>query len=156
MKSDKGKSLSIDPAKHAASVHGILGCTDCHATIKEYPHPARIPKIQCSTCHAHEASHVPNSVHAAVDVTCISCHGDPHEVAAAAQTAPAKCAECHADEVKEFRQSIHGQAAAAGDSDAPNCMSCHGSVHEIQASNDGASREPTPFATRGSSWPRQS
>ena len=140
MKSDKGKSLSIDPARHAASVHGILGCTDCHATIKEYPHPAKVPKVQCSTCHADEASHVPNSVHGAVDVTCLSCHGDPHEVAAAAQTAPAKCAQCHADEVKEFRQSIHGQAAAAGDPDAPNCMSCHGSVHEIQASSEGASR----------------
>lgn len=140
MKSDKGKSLSIDPAKHAASVHGILGCTDCHATIKEYPHPAKIPKVQCSTCHADEASHVPNSIHGAVDVTCLSCHGDPHEVAAAARTVPAKCAQCHADEVKEFRQSIHGQAAAAGDPDAPNCMSCHGSVHEIQASSEGASR----------------
>jgi formate dehydrogenase gamma subunit len=140
MKSDKGKSLSIDPARHAASVHGILGCTDCHATIKEYPHPAKIPKVQCSTCHADEASHVPNSVHGALDVTCLSCHGDPHEVAAAAQTAPAKCAQCHADEVKEFRQSIHGQAAAAGDPDAPNCVSCHGSVHEIEASSDGASR----------------
>ncbi len=140
MKSDKGKNLSIDPARHAASVHGILGCTDCHATIKEYPHPAKIPKVQCSTCHADEASHMPNSVHGAVDVTCLSCHGDPHEVAAAAQIAPAKCAQCHADEVKEFRQSIHGQAAAAGDPDAPNCMSCHGSVHEIQASSEGASR----------------
>ena len=140
MKSDKGKSLSIDPARHAASVHGILGCTDCHAAIKEYPHPAKIRKVQCSTCHADEASHVPNSIHGAVDVTCLSCHGDPHEVAAAAQTAPAKCAQCHADEVKEFRQSIHGQAAAAGDPDAPNCVSCHGSVHEIQASSDGASR----------------
>jgi formate dehydrogenase gamma subunit len=140
MKSDKGKSLSIDPARHAASVHGILGCTDCHTAIKEYPHPAKIPKVQCSTCHADEASHVPNSVHGAVDVTCLSCHGDPHEVAAAARTAPAKCAQCHADEVKEFRQSIHGQAATAGDPDAPNCMSCHGSVHEIQASSDGASR----------------
>jgi hypothetical protein len=30
MTSDKGKSISIDPGKHAASVHGTLGCTDCH------------------------------------------------------------------------------------------------------------------------------
>ena len=82
----------------------------------------------------------PNSVHGALgDGACQSCHGDPHEVAAAAQTAPAKCAQCHADEVKEFRQSIHGQAAAAGDPDAPNCVSCHGPVHQIQASSDAAS-----------------
>jgi formate dehydrogenase gamma subunit len=83
---------------------------------------------------------VANSMHAALgDGACQSCHGDPHEVAPAAQTAPAKCAQCHADEVKAFRQSIHGQAAATGDPDGPHCGSCHGPVHQIQASSDGAS-----------------
>ncbi|MGA8149890.1 MAG: cytochrome b/b6 domain-containing protein [Terriglobales bacterium] len=135
-----GKSISIDPARHAASVHGIFACTDCHSTIKEYPHPDKVAKVQCSTCHAEEASHVGSSIHSALgDEACQSCHGNPHEVAAAAQTAPAKCAQCHADEVKEFRQSIHGQAAAKGDPDAPNCMSCHGPVHQIQLSTDNAS-----------------
>jgi formate dehydrogenase gamma subunit len=138
--SGSGKSISIDPAKHAASVHGMLGCTDCHTTIKNYPHPAKVAKVRCATCHADEASRVPNSAHSALgDGACQSCHGDHHEVAAAAQLAPAKCAQCHADEVKEFRQSIHGQAAAAGDPDAPNCMSCHGPVHQIQASSDAGS-----------------
>lgn len=147
MTSDKGKSISIDPAKHAASVHGILGCTDCHTAIKDYPHPTKVAKVKCATCHADEATHVPNSVHGTLgDAACLSCHGDlhgnlrgdPHEVATAAQLAPAKCAHCHADEVKEFRQSIHGQAAAS-DPDAPNCMSCHGTVHQIQSSSDAAS-----------------
>jgi hypothetical protein len=45
MTSDKGKSISIDPAKHAASVHGTLGCTDCHTVIKDYPHPAKVAKV---------------------------------------------------------------------------------------------------------------
>ncbi|MFZ1931401.1 MAG: hypothetical protein WAU50_19835, partial [Candidatus Sulfotelmatobacter sp.] len=63
MTSEKGKSISIDPAKHAASVHGILGCKDCHSTINDYPHPVKVVKVECSTCHADEASHVPNSVH---------------------------------------------------------------------------------------------
>jgi cytochrome b subunit of formate dehydrogenase len=140
MTSGSGKSISVDPAKHAASVHGILGCKDCHATIKDYPHPAKVVKVQCSTCHADEASHVPNSVHSSLgEGACLSCHGDPHEVQTAAQLAPAKCAQCHADEVKEFRQSVHGKAAAAGDPDAPNCVSCHGAIHQIQASSDVAS-----------------
>lgn len=126
-----GKSISIEPAKHAASVHGILGCSDCHATIKEFPHPNKVAKVRCSTCHSDEASHVANSIHGALgEAACQSCHGDPHEVAAAAQAAPAKCAQCHADEVKEFRKSIHGQAAA-GDLDAPSCMSCHGSCIKL-------------------------
>lgn len=140
MKSESGKSISIDAAKHAASVHGMLGCTDCHTTITDFPHPAKRRKVQCATCHADEALRAAASIHGAVDVTCQSCHGDHHEVAAAAQTAPARCATCHADEVKELRQSIHGQAAAKGDADAPNCMSCHGPVHQIQTSTEAVSR----------------
>ena len=137
MTASTGKSISIDPAKHAASVHGTLGCTDCHSNIKDFPHPAKVAKVQCLSCHSDEASHVAGSIHAALgEEACQSCHGDPHEVAVAAQTAPAKCAQCHADEVKEFRSSIHGQAAAAGDPDAPNCMSCHGAVHQIQSSSE--------------------
>ena len=140
MTSSTGKSISIDPAKHAASVHGTLGCIDCHTTIKDFPHPDKVQKVQCSTCHTDEASHVAGSIHSALgDVACQSCHGDPHEVSAAAQTAPAKCAQCHADEVKDFRKSVHGQAAAAGDPDAPSCGSCHGSVHQVQVSSDAAS-----------------
>jgi formate dehydrogenase gamma subunit len=140
MTSGSGKSISIDPGKHAASVHGVLGCTDCHSTIKDYPHPAKVAQVKCATCHADEASHVPNSVHSALgDDACQSCHGNHHEVAEAAKIAPAKCAQCHADEVKEFRQSIHGQAAAAGDPDAPKCMSCHGPIHQIQTASDATS-----------------
>ena len=66
MTSGSGKSISIDPAKHAASVHGILGCTDCHTTIKDFPHPDKVVKVQCSTCHAEEASHVAGSIHGAL------------------------------------------------------------------------------------------
>jgi len=140
MTSGEGKSISIDPARHAASVHGILGCVDCHTTIKEYPHPAKVARVKCATCHADEASHVPRSVHGALgNGACQSCHGNHHEVPSAAQLEPAKCAQCHADEVKEFRLSIHGQAAAAGDPDAPNCVSCHGPAHQIQTSSDAAS-----------------
>jgi formate dehydrogenase gamma subunit len=137
MTAASGKSISLDPAKHAASMHGSLSCRDCHTAIKEFPHPAKIAKIKCSTCHADEASHVPTSVHGALgDGACQSCHGNEHEVTATAQIAPAKCAQCHADAVKEFRQSIHGKAAALGDPDAPNCVSCHGPVHQIQTSSD--------------------
>src|SRR5450755_3598374 len=63
MTSGSGKTISIDPARHSASVHGILGCVDCHSTIKDYPHPAKEEKVLCATCHADEAGHVPGSVH---------------------------------------------------------------------------------------------
>ena len=140
MTSASGKSISIDPDKHAASVRGALACNACHTTIKDFPHPDKVAKVRCSTCHSDEASHMSSSIHSAPgDGACQSCHGDPHEVAVAAQIAPLKCALCHSDEVKEFRQSIHGQAAAKGDPDAPQCVSCHGPVHQIQSSSDAAS-----------------
>ena len=135
LKSEKGKDLSIDSAKHAASTHAILACKDCHTAIKDYPHPARLPKVQCATCHADPAAAVPKSIHAALGAqACESCHGNVHEVTTVARIVPAKCAECHAQEVKEFTESAHGQAAKAGDPDAPSCASCHGVVHEIRAS----------------------
>jgi len=139
MTAASGKSISIDPGKHAASVHGTLSCQDCHTAIKDYPHPAKVAKLKCATCHADEAERVPTSVHSALgEGACQSCHGNEHEVTASAQMAPAKCAQCHADEVKEFKQSIHGQAAATGDPDAPNCVSCHGPVHQIRTSSDAS------------------
>ncbi len=140
MKSEAGKEIYIDPGKHAASAHGILGCKDCHTSIKEFPHPAKIAKVKCSTCHAEESSDLPKSVHAALgEAACSSCHGNVHEVAPAAKIAPAKCAECHAQEAKEFHESIHGQAEKSGDPDAPGCSSCHGPVHRIPAYGDAAS-----------------
>ncbi len=41
MKSDKGKDIYINPAKHALSAHAILGCQDCHSAIKDFPHPGQ-------------------------------------------------------------------------------------------------------------------
>src|SRR5208282_4117720 len=49
MKSDKGKDIYVNPAKHAASAHAVLGCTDCHTSIKDFPHPAKIAKVECAT-----------------------------------------------------------------------------------------------------------
>jgi cytochrome b subunit of formate dehydrogenase len=140
LKSEKGQKLSIDPAKHAASAHGILSCRDCHTTIKDYPHPASVPQVKCSTCHADAAAGVPKSIHGRLGAqACASCHGDVHELNAAASLMPQKCAECHAQAVKEFAGSPHGQAARAGDRDAPSCASCHGPVHQIRSADKGDS-----------------
>jgi formate dehydrogenase gamma subunit len=137
MKSDKGKDISINPAKHAASAHAVLACTDCHTSIKDFPHPAKIAQVECSTCHADEAKAFATSVHSLLgDTACASCHGNVHELVTTEKLAPAKCTECHAQEVKEFGDSIHGQAAAKGDPDAPKCESCHGSIHGVKAASD--------------------
>jgi formate dehydrogenase gamma subunit len=140
MKSEKGADISIRPEKHAASVHGILGCLDCHTKIKDFPHPTKVSKVQCAACHADQAADAAKSIHAVLgEAACASCHGNVHEIAAPAKVQPGKCAECHAGEWKEFAQSIHGRAAKAGDPDAPTCTSCHGPVHQIQASSEATS-----------------
>ena len=137
MKSDKGKSIYVDPAKHAASAHAVLGCTDCHTSIKDFPHPAKIVKVQCATCHEDEVKAYAGSVHAILGETaCSTCHGSVHELTTAATLLPGKCTECHADEVKTLAESIHGQAGKRGDADAPNCESCHGSMHAIKAASE--------------------
>jgi formate dehydrogenase gamma subunit len=137
MKSAAGKNITIDPARHAASAHSVLGCKDCHTTIKEFPHPAKIAKVQCATCHADEAKVFPTSVHSMLgESACASCHGNVHELTTADKLIPAKCTECHADEVKALASSIHGQAAKNGDPDAPKCVSCHGPIHAVKVSSE--------------------
>jgi hypothetical protein len=141
MKSEKGKSISIRPDKHASSIHGALGCTDCHATIKDFPHAAKVAKVKCETCHRAEVADAAKSIHAVLgEDPCTSCHGNVHEVTAAARLQPGKCAECHASEVNDLAESIHGHAAKAGDPDAPTCVSCHGAVHKIEASSKESSK----------------
>jgi formate dehydrogenase gamma subunit len=140
MKSDKGKDIYVNPSKHASSAHAILGCKGCHTSIKEFPHPAKVAKVQCATCHADEAKAFTTSAHAALgESACASCHGSVHELTTAETLQPAKCAECHAQEVKEFAESIHGQAAKNGDHDAPKCVSCHGAIHDVKAASEADS-----------------
>src|ERR1700739_1364863 len=140
MKSDKGKDIYVNPAKHAASAHGILGCQDCHTDIKDFPHPAKVAKVLCATCHDSEAKSFVTSAHSLLgDSACASCHGSVHELTTAEKLAPVKCTECHPDEVKQFANSIHGQAAKNGDRDAPKCVSCHGAIHEVKASSEADS-----------------
>ncbi len=137
MKSDKGKNIAVDPAKHAAGAHGILGCTDCHSDIKDFPHPTRVARVQCKTCHEEVVKSFNTSVHSLLgDSACSTCHGSAHDLGSPAKLMPKKCAECHAQEIGEFASSIHGAAATSGDPDAPSCSSCHGSIHEIKAASE--------------------
>jgi len=140
MKSGAGKDISIDPAKHAASAHAVLGCKDCHTAIKDFPHPAKIAKVQCATCHADQAKSFPASVHSILgESACAACHGSVHELTTTEKLVPEKCTECHAPEVAGLASSIHGQAAKKGDSDAPTCESCHGLIHAVKASSEADS-----------------
>jgi cytochrome b subunit of formate dehydrogenase len=79
-----------------------------------------------------------NSIHGSM-FGCTDCHKDikgfPHD------PAPTKvdCATCHADQVAGYQASVHGQAAAKGNQNAANCLSCHGGPHQIVVAGDAAS-----------------
>lgn len=143
MKSESGRSIYVDPAKHAASVHSALTCDTCHVGVKEYPHPKRMPKVSCGTCHDQAAADVGKSIHAALGTgtqACVSCHGSAHEAQRGATLVPVQCAACHGDEVREFEKSVHAAARRSGDLEGASCQSCHGPVHKILPAGDPASR----------------
>jgi hypothetical protein len=45
------------------SVHGILGCTDCHTDIKSIPHASVLMKPACGSCHSGEQAAYAESTH---------------------------------------------------------------------------------------------
>jgi cytochrome b subunit of formate dehydrogenase len=140
VKSESGRSIYVDPAKRAASVHGSLGCATCHAGVNEYPHPKPMPRVHCSTCHAEPASQVPASAHGALGAeACESCHGTAHETQRAASITPQQCAVCHADAVRSYRLSVHAAARKGGDTEGATCRSCHGPTHKILPASDSLS-----------------
>ena len=139
MKSDSGRSIFVDPAKHKAGVHSVLPCVACHTDIKDFPHPAKIQRVECSSCHAQEASDLAGGIHSALgsgNDGCMACHGSAHDTRPAAAVAPRQCGACHSDQVRDFLSSVHGKAAARGDSEAPTCSACHGPIHKALASSD--------------------
>ncbi len=155
-----GHSAYVDGAKQHASVHGSLGCTDCHADISGYPHPDHPAAVNCATCHSDQVSEVATSVHKDSGThSCLSCHGGPHEIVHVsdpqspvyALNVPRTCGACHgnpelakkhglANVYALYMDSIHGFALnKSGLLVAASCVSCHGS-HKILSHKDPQSR----------------
>ena len=150
MQDASGHSISVDGQTFGASIHGSLKCGDCHATIKEYPHPDQITPVKCETCHADQAAGLVGSVHAnRAEHPCTSCHGDAHSIfpkddprsAVYPLNVPRTCGACHGNAAMAkkhglpnvyplYIDSIHGFALSKeGLLVAANCQSCHGSHH---------------------------
>src|SRR5579872_3194389 len=49
--------------KLAKSAHADLACEMCHDSHDKYPHPANVPKPQCTTCHTDQAADYAGGVH---------------------------------------------------------------------------------------------
>jgi predicted CXXCH cytochrome family protein len=154
-----GHNISVDGDVFGKSIHGGFRCNDCHADIKEYPHPDKIAKVQCDKCHAGEAKELAGSVHSnSAEHPCTSCHGDAHAIltkddkqsAVYPLNVPKTCGACHgkdgmaqkhglANVFPSYIDSIHGSALTKeGLLVAANCKSCHGS-HHILSRKDSSS-----------------
>lgn len=156
MKGNDGHSIAVDGQKFSASIHGGLKCNDCHADIKDYPHPDHPAKVQCATCHSDQETALKGSVHGdSKEHPCTSCHGDAHTIfpksdarsAVYPLNIPTTCGKCHgtnglaqkhglASVYPHYIDSIHGFALSKeGLLVAANCQSCHGS-HGIRSHKD--------------------
>ena len=156
MQDASGKNVGVDANLFHSSIHGSLGCSDCHSTIHDYPHPDKPIAVQCVTCHADQSKAIAGSIHAKASAhPCTSCHGNAHEIfpkedarsAVYPLNIPKTCGTCHGDHAlaqkyglqnvySVYMDSIHGYAVSKeGLLVAANCMSCHGS-HDILSHKD--------------------
>jgi nitrate/TMAO reductase-like tetraheme cytochrome c subunit len=169
LKRADGRAVTVRKAVFGGSVHGVLACVDCHADLAhaELPHPEKLAKVNCASCHDGPVALYQQSAHAAaraggsdVAATCASCHGI-HDIRGSRDPASrtyhlniaATCAACHGnqavidkghiqagDVASPFRDSIHGRALSrSGLLVAPTCSDCHG-PHDIRRKSDPASR----------------
>jgi nitrate/TMAO reductase-like tetraheme cytochrome c subunit len=160
-----GTPVIVKAAVFAGSIHGALGCTDCHQDLQkasEFPHAEKLARVDCATCHEDAVQKYKVSVHAkarrngsAFAATCSDCHGT-HETRAKSDPASTThhlelagtCAKCHGnaeiiakggiptDVTKLFADSIHGTVLArSGLIVAPTCSDCHG-AHDILKPKD--------------------
>lgn len=164
-KSADERSLHVPTAAFAASVHGELECTNCHADVEEIPHEEHLAKVDldtCEGCHDEAVAAYRTSRHAAAGdrpaaAGCADCHSDVH--VARSHTDPASaahwthlaatCAKCHAANattgarlpitrpVEAYLKSVHSSRVAAG-THAAVCSDCHGS-HAILPASDPSS-----------------
>jgi hypothetical protein len=157
------RPLYVNVRELRQSVHAKWQCLDCHADIKEIPHPRRLEPVNCQRCHfpgnpvgAPEDVNFEGytqSVHGRLRLAgntkaplCQDCHGahvirpadDPQSAVAKAHV-PETCGRCHVKIYGEYKRSVHGQAVLARNNpDAPSCINCHGE-HDILPAREDAS-----------------
>ncbi len=158
-------SVFVEAKRFKSSVHGSLGCTNCHADLegKDLPHE-KPKKVDCGTCHAEEGKQHAKSLHGravsrgdALAPHCVNCHGnhdilpvkDPRSPVSPLQV-PFTCGKCHREGtpvqterpieqhniIQNYTESIHGEGLLKkGLVVAANCASCH-TAHNILPHTD--------------------
>ncbi len=129
-------------------------CYNCHgeSTIAGMPYRERLQMVNADSAPAtgpakrpglHIAKdHDPLGVSVHKNLACVSCHPDANLLPHNWIQAPASCdtgPTCHAKQVGQYKQGSHAAAAAKGEKNVPNCVTCHGG-HDILSKKDRNSR----------------
>jgi len=157
-KRESGTSIAVDDKVFAASKHGPLECVDCHkdlAKVQDFPHPEKLAKVDCASCHGEEGTKYHDSIHSwakekaglsASAPACADCHGkhdirgtDDKDARVYRANIPATCGTCHQGVLDKYKVGVHATARAAGNDKAPVCADCH-TAHGIQRTDTNSAR----------------
>lgn len=147
-----GSSVAVAADALGKSAHGTIACISCHADLAkttEWPHPEKLQRATCGTCHEQEGANYVDSVHGraatksglAVAPLCSTCHGTHNIQPAAAPESSvhrtkiaATCTTCHTGIEPLYGKSVHAQPLGPQDTAAAVCSDCH-TAHRIQRSD---------------------
>jgi len=99
------------------------------------------PEPVCTSCH-DQGKKLKDSAHASV--ACATCHPRHEEYPHPAGIPKPVCASCHSKEAQDYASGAHGQAVQSGNTSAPDCTLCHGSMHEIGRTDSWTFRKSIP------------
>lgn len=131
-------SLHVSAEAFARSVHGVIGCSACHAYIDLQTHPAAASDIEsrrqysieraegCRLCHGDAFEQYEGSLHSArvgeghpLAPVCTGCHGS-HSVSP--RTAYETCVGCHAADLSAHSKWLPN---AGLHQEIVSCAACH-------------------------------
>ena len=146
----KVRALGVAAGRFDASMHGALGCRECHTDIASIPHGEHRDVSCGQPCHGQstggrEFSHeglyweYTASAHGSSPsrrIGCLVCHPSPErrEIAERDKLEEARqCAACHRGSplVAAWFSDRHYLALAGGNRRAPSCPDCH-SAHRVR------------------------
>jgi cytochrome b subunit of formate dehydrogenase/uncharacterized protein with PIN domain len=159
----------FNAAALAASPHAALECASCHTQLakKEFPHPEKLARVDCGSCHPDEQTQYEASLHGKAAARgdklapgCKDCHGTHNVLRPSNPRAPTSvmeipklCGGCHREGTPvsltydipqtniygNYMDSIHGQALSEkGLIVAAVCTSCH-TAHFVLPHTDARS-----------------
>jgi len=156
-KREKGTPPPFNAAALRASPHAELECAACHtdlAKIKEFPHPEKLAKVDCGSCHPDQQTQYGESLHGRAAArgdrlapACKDCHGTHNVLRPSSPGSPTStmeiprlCGGCHREGtavsltrnipqtniLENYMDSLHGEGLfRRGLTVTAVCTSCH-------------------------------